>query len=156
MRRLWSIRHILRTWNCCSFPDSGTEHFFERTNDSRAPRKSLQRRRERWQRHWNMVSRNAYKHFTNVGRNVSLSKGTTSTEYYVNICKVTYFWIMNQFMLSTTDLRHLCKPEANVSHSISVLHAFPMPVWWNIIKQGWKTMAMNCLLVLDTSEKEMC
>jgi hypothetical protein len=76
---------------------------------------------EHWQRYRNMVSRNACKSFTNGGRSLSPPKGTTSMECCVNICKVTYFSILNQFMLSPIDLHHLCKSEADVSHSASIL-----------------------------------
>jgi hypothetical protein len=53
---------------------------FWRGNDSQVPRKYLQKWQEHWQRYRITVSRNASKSFKNVGKSVSLPKGTTLKE----------------------------------------------------------------------------
>jgi hypothetical protein len=59
----------------------------------RAPRKSLQKQQE----HYQTNRGNSSKSFKNVGKSVSLPKGTTLKEMLCKICKVIYFCVIHQF-----------------------------------------------------------
>jgi hypothetical protein len=49
------------------------------------------------------------------------------------------------------DSHHQLKPEADVSHSISVPPGFPGPSQWTILKQSLKAVVIQHLLDLDHS-----
>jgi hypothetical protein len=71
--------------------------FFHHFGDAVSAKKVIAKRTRALTEVLKMVSSNASKSFTNVGKSVSQPKGTALKAVYVNRCKVTCFCVINQF-----------------------------------------------------------
>jgi hypothetical protein len=63
--------------------------------------------------------------------------------------KVPVFLFIVSMLSLSVDSRHQHRPEADVSHLISVPLGFSGPSKWLILKQSKKAVAIKHLLVLD-------